>query len=50
VTWQAAMRWALMRARDTGVPRQVYGYFRWMNDGTGLRKVWAYAVREKESK
>ncbi len=42
--WEAAMKWARIRARETGVKRRVYGYFRWVPDPAGLRREWAYAI------
>lgn len=42
MTWDAAMRWALIRARETGVRRHVYAY------RLGFRRPgeprWVYAV------
>lgn len=39
MTWDAAMRWALVRAKDTGARYRVYGY----RMGSWSPR-WAYAV------
>lgn len=38
MTWAAALQWALIRSRATGLPYRVYGYI-------DMRRVrWVYAV------
>ena len=45
VTWEAAMRWARVRAGETGCRYRVYGYEVLGNPGLGWRPGhWAYAV------
>lgn len=45
MTWEAAMRWARIRAEDTGKRYRVYGYEVQGCEGLGWRPGrWAYAV------
>jgi len=49
MTWVAAMRWALLRARETGIKRKVYAYpVPVVPDGCGRQNGWAYAVGKSD--
>lgn len=44
MTWEAAMRWALIRARGTGQRMRVFSHRVYVVTPDGVRDSWAYRV------